>query len=244
VNICSTVKTGKGKPMRGATCCIAALLALIIACSMPPPLLKDDVPAATALMAPGDSIRPLAAFGDVRMAIDGELHRGSVEVHRSGTGEFSADFYAAFGIIAGSIRMENSRGTVCLDDHTYTFADTQSMDTLPLAWGKDLTMDDLTHVLLGEVPPACAMLLRQKPDSCVDGKKTISAVWKTDSIDIEATLKKRSRSTEGVVFIFKRLTPYRFLAFKSFSGGRAYKIELRENDRNYFSIRYKKLKYD
>jgi hypothetical protein len=230
--------------MRGIHCCIAAFL-LLSGCTPPPPLLKDDFPSATAsITASRDSMRAVAAFGDIRLAVGGELHHGSVEVHRSGTGAFSADFYAAFGITVGSVRMEKGRGTVCIDNGTYTFSGAQTMDTLPAAWGQDLTMEDLTHVLLGEVPTVCSALLQQRPDSCVDGKKTIFALWKTDSIDIEASLKKRSREAERLVFTFKRRTPFRFLTFRSFSGGRAHKIELRENDRNYFSIRYRKLKYD
>jgi hypothetical protein len=243
VKLCSAIKTGEGKPMRGVFCCFAVSL-VFLTCSTPPPLLKDDIPDATASMVTGDSIRAVAAFGDVRFAVDGELHRGSVEVHRDGAGVFSADFYAAFGITVGSVRLENGQGTVCIDGGTYTFSEAQTMDTLPVAWGQDLTMHDLTHVLLGEVLPACAALLRQRPDSCVDGKKTIIALWKTDSIDIEVCLKKRSREMKSVFFVFKRHAPFRFLTLKSFSGGRAHIIELRENDRNYFSIRYKELKYD
>jgi hypothetical protein len=220
VKLCSAIKTGTGKPMRGVSCSIAVSL-FFLTCSTPPPLLKDDIPDATAPILTGDTIRAVRAFGDVRLAIDGKLHRGTVEVHRGDTGVFSADFYAAFGITVGSVRLENGQGMVCIDGGTYTFSEAQTMDTLPVAWGQDLTMHDLTHVLLGEVPPACAAVLRQRPDSCVNGKKTISALWKTDSIDIEVSLKRRSGEIIGVVFVFKRRAPFRFLALKSFSGGRA-----------------------
>lgn len=230
--------------MRGINCCIVALL-LLSSCSPPPPLLRDDFPSVTASLTDAlDRMSAVTAFGDVRLAVGGDLYRGSVEVRRSGIGAFSAEFYAAFGITVGSVRMEKGRGTVCIDNGTYTFSGAQIMDTLPVAWGRDLTVEDLAHALLGEVPPVCAALLRRRPDSCVDAKKTISARWKTDSMDIEASLTKRSRKTERLIIVFKRRTPYSFLTFGSFSGGRAYKIELRENDGNYFSIRHRKLKYE
>ena len=227
--------------MRLLSTFIPAVLVLF-ACSPPPPLPLEDVPAAVALMFPGDSASTLAAFGDVRVTLEGEEHRGKVEVHRHGTGEFSADFYALFGLTVGSIRADNDRGTVAFDGRTYTFTMTQSMDTLPFTWGQDLTLGDLTRIMMGEVPLAWAARLQQPPDSCVDGKKTISALWKTDTLDIRAELRKKSRETECVVFIFKKLRPYRSLTLQSFSGKRAHKIELRENDANYFSIRYARLK--
>jgi len=116
------------------------------------------------------------------------------------------------------------------------------MDALPFTWGQDLTLGDLMRIMMGEVPLACAARLRQPPDSCIDGRKTISVLWKTDTIEIRAILEKKSRGAECLVFIFKKSMPYRSLTLQSFSGRHAHKIELRENDTNYFSIRYAKLK--
>jgi len=214
---------------------------MIFVCSPPPPLPLEDVPAAIALMFPEGTVSTVAAFGDVRVTLEGEEHRGKVEVHRRGTGEFSADFYALLGITVGSIRADNDRGTVAFDDGTYTFTTTQAMDTLPFTWGQDLTLGDLMRIMTGEVPLACAARLQRPPDSYIDGRKTISALWKTDTVDIRAVLRKKSREAECFVVVYKRSTPYRSLTLQSFSGGRAHKIELRENDTNYFSIRYTKL---
>jgi len=229
--------------MRFLSTYITAVL-MLFTCSPPPPLPLEDVPAAVALITPEDTVSAIAAFGDVRVTIDGEEHRGKLEVHRRGTGEFSADFYALLGITVGSIRADNDRGTVAFDGGTYAFTKTQAMDTLPFTWGQDLTLGDLMRIMTGEVPLACAERLRQAPDSCIDGGKTISALWKTDTLDIRAILRKKSREAECFVFVFKKRKPYRSLTLQAFSGRRAHKIELRENDTNYFSIRYAKLKCD
>ena len=184
----------------------------------------------------------IAASGDVRISIDGEMHKGTIEVHWHDNGCFNADFYGPFGVIAGSIKATESGGTVTLDEGQYNFAFTQTMDTLPFAWGKDLIFGDLVMVLLGRMPSAYATRMQLSPDSCSNERKTISGLWKTDSLDIEAIIRKGSERNASVMFVFKKHPPFRYLNFQSFKQGRAFKIEFRENDRNYFSIKYTKVK--
>jgi len=227
--------------MRHFPPCIATVL-LFLTCSPPPPLQKDEVPPVVALMFTENKLSTVAAFGEVRLSIDGEVHRGTIEVHWDSTGRFNADFYAPLGIIVGSIKAHDGRGTVTFDEGTYTFTIAQTMDTLPFAWGHDLAFGELIRILIGKMPVAYATRLQQQPDSCINGRKTISALWKTDTLDIQADVRKRPREVEKLAFIFKKPPGWRQVMLQSFTQGRAHKIELRENDRNYFSIKYTKVK--
>ena len=218
------------------------MLFLLCLCTPPPQLLPGDVSDAVGVMADGNTHAAVDACGDVRLAVEGDVHRGSVEMHCNGAGKFSVDFYARLGIPVGSIRLDSGRGTVVFDGETYTLAVTQTLDALPFAWGKDMTLDDFRHFLLGFLPDVCAAQLRREPDSSVEGRKTISVWWKTDSFDVEVKLRKRERTAENAAVMYKKAPPYRMVTLKKINGGRAYKIELRENDRNYFSINYSRIK--
>jgi hypothetical protein len=222
---------------------IAALL-FLLTCTPPPPLQKEEVPPVVALMFTENKFSTVAASGEAHLSIDGEVHRGTIEVHWDSTGKFNADFYAPLGIIVGSIKADSNSGTVTFDEGAYSFAMSQTMDTLPFAWGRDLTFGELISILIGKIPVIYAARLQRLPDFCVNERKTISALWKTDSLDIQATIRKRSREAESFTLIFKRRTPFRSVTFRSFSRGQVHKIELRENDRNYFSIKYTKVKYN
>ncbi len=223
--------------------CVAAAL-LLVACSVPPPLQKDDVPPLFASLFPEKKVKKVIAFGKVKVSIDGEMHSGSIEVRWNDSGEFSADFYAPLGIIIGSIKAAAGRGTVAFEAKEYAFTMAQTMDTLPFAWGRDLTFGDLLEILLAQMPAPYTSCLRSRPDSLSNERRTISALWKTDSCEIQAEIGRRSCTPESVKLVFKKHAPFWCLKIGSFEEFRAHKIELRENDRNYFSITYTKVKCD
>ncbi|MGA2506875.1 MAG: hypothetical protein ABSF80_05290 [Chitinispirillaceae bacterium] len=203
---------------------------------------KEDIPRFLASLSPEHGYTTVAACGDVRISIDGEMHKGTIEVHWHNNGCFNADFYGPFGVIAGSIKGTESGGTVTLAEGQYKFAFTQTMDSLPFAWGKDLTFGDMVMVLLGRMPSAYAARMQLSPDSYSYDRKTISGLWKTDTLDIHAIIRNRAERQSRVMFVFKKHLPFWYLTFQSFKQGRAFKIEFRENDRNYFSIKYTKVK--
>jgi hypothetical protein len=223
--------------------CIIAFL-LLNFCTPPPPLLTQDVPGAIGMMFTTVNSAGVKAFGEVRLAVDGEVHHCSIETHGDTEGRFTADFYAPLGITVGSIRSDRTKGTVALETGNYTFSRMQTLDTLPFSWGHDLTLADLQDILLGTVPASYAQRLSRQPDTFIDGKKAISVVWKTDTLDIAAKFLKRGKAAESFAFIYKKNGPIRSVTLGAMKNGRAHKIDLRENDRNYFSINYTDLKRD
>jgi hypothetical protein len=230
-----------GTACRSFLSSVAAAALLLEGCSPPPPIQKEDIPQLVAPLFLEHNNATISAFGEVRVAVDGDVHRGAVEVHWNTTGVFKADFYAPLGIIVGSIHADADRGTVTFEAGTYSFGLSQTMDSLPFAWGRDLSFGEFVAIVLGRMPAAYAALLRRQPDSCSNERRTIYALWKTDSVDVEA--KVRKKAPEGrVTFIFKKHPPFRQVIFEYSGQGLAYKIALRENDRNYFLITYKKVK--
>ena len=211
---------------------------LFAGCSMPPPLRIDDVPTLSAGLFPEQNFRQVTAFGKVELSIEGESHTGTVEVRWKNTGQLSADFYAPLGIIIGSVKAADGQGTVSFDGKEHSFSMTQTMDTLPFAWGRDLTFGDLVRILLAQPPAVYVSYLKNPPDSLVQERRTICARWKTDSIGAEVRIRTRSHVPEKVMFVCKKRSAFWSLTLSAFDHQRANKIELRENDKNYFSIKY------
>jgi hypothetical protein len=221
---------------------LVASVLVLAACSVPPPLQKGDLPS---LFAPLFSVRgctAVVASGEVKVCIDGETHTGSVDVGRSNDGRFEATFYGPFGMTLGSIRATADSGTATFDQGAYALFPDRTMGALPFTWGSDLTFGELEDILVGGIPVAYASRLLQRPDSIIEGRRTISALWKTDTVDVRAEVHRRSQQIVAVTLVLKKRVPFPQVAFGSFKEGRAHKIELRENDRNYFLLRYTKVK--
>lgn len=217
-------------------------LPLIIGCTPPPPPAMDAVPALCAPLSQSDDGREVRAAGRAVICIDGEKHSGSAEIVRHAQGRFRADFYAPFGFSAASVVSDGERATVEFDGRTYSVGLGQSMDSLPFSWGGALSMENFIALLAGRVPNGFSATTRRPPDTLLDaGRRAIIAVWKTDSVRISIWIRRRSGSCESIVLECTRaVSPWR-ITMSNFEEGRAHKIELNENENNYFSINYSKV---
>jgi hypothetical protein len=191
----------------------------------------------------GTRSRMFIASGEATICIGGEVHSGAVDVKHNSSGWFDANFYGPLGILIASVSADTAQGSVTTEKGTQSFRRDQSMDTLPYAWGRDLSFNDLIAVLSGTVPDSLAAICDGPPDSTLDKKKTINIIWNTDILKVAITIRKKTNRVE-TVFIENRKNTAWSLKLAGFRQGCAHKIELREDDRNYFSISFEKVRYD
>jgi hypothetical protein len=156
-----------------------------------------------------------------------------------------ADFYGPLGITVASLQADSSQGRIVFDDRQYSFTPDQTMDELPVQWGANLAFREFLRILLGRIPMAAAVetLCKKQPDSLEKKRNAIIALWKTDSMEVRAEISGRSRKLAAIGFYFGKHKPFWFLKMESFKAGIAHKIEFRENDGNYFLIRYDKVTF-
>jgi hypothetical protein len=223
---------------RGA---VFSVMTALLSCSVPPTFREEGVPPLAASLYAEGFAREGSAFGSVEVMVDGESRKGSLELKWVRSRFFKADFYAPLGIIVGYIMADSSGGNIEYEDRTHAFSYASTMDTLPFSWAQEMRFGEFTEILKGRPPASFRTVLERPPDSLERQGGAIYAVWKTDSYMMRARIGGRSPKIEAVTFVYaKRQPPWR-LTLGSFEKGTAKKIELRENDRNYFSIKYAKV---
>jgi hypothetical protein len=182
----------------------------------------------------------VTAFGDAEISINGERHSCSIETKWKKNG-FQTDFYGPLGMVVASIHADSLQGTATVRDKEYSFAVNRTMDTLPFSWASDLTFGDFERVMIGVLPSAIFPKLNDRPDTISREKKAIFTLWKTDSLEMRVKIGVRSQKIESVSVAFKKRTPFWYLTMAAPQQGIFRKIELRENDTNYFIIKYLKV---
>jgi hypothetical protein len=219
------------------------LLLAAVVCTPPPRLVMDDYQSLVRSTLHGVPSRMFIASGEAMICMNGEVHSGSVDVKHDSNGLFTANIYGPLGILIASVSADTEQGSVTTEKGMQSFRRDQTMDTLPFAWGRNCTFNDLIAVFSGTAPDSLAAILDCSPDSTLDKKKTINIVWNTDILRAGMTIRKKKNRVEAVFFKHMKNAVWS-IKLAGFRNGRAYKIELREDDRNYFSITYEKIRYN
>ncbi|MBN2037705.1 MAG: hypothetical protein JW768_13270 [Chitinispirillaceae bacterium] len=214
---------------------------MMAACTPPPPPDIGTVSNVCEPLVRGPSTREFAGSGDAALSVEGDVHHGNIDVIADGKGTVRAHFYGALGIIVASVTADAGSGSVSFDDQTYAFTADQTMDTLPFSWGRDLAFSDLVSLLQGRLPYGFAAVMRRPPDSMDVRRTTIKLLWQTDMVQITAAIKRRS---SALCWIMAGMSgqPSWTLKMGRFRKEKPYKIELREDDRNYFLITFEKIR--
>jgi hypothetical protein len=204
----------------------------------------DDLPSLINSLITRDTYRsPLNASGDAAICINGEIHNGTIDIQTGSSGALSASIYGPLGVSIASIRADSIEGLMNFDRGTHSFRRSQKMDSLPYAWGRDLSFNDLTAIITGGIPDSLKIALNSPPDATQETKKTINLLWKTDNLTIKVSIRKKDACIEAMEFLCTRQMPWS-LTLSNFIQGYAYKIKVREDDKNYFLITYKKVRYN
>jgi hypothetical protein len=215
------------------------LLCLCAVCTPPPPL--GSAPRMTEILPKGEISSPFSANGKAIIATDRERYQGSIDVSCDSNGVFNALWYGPLGIVVASLAADTVSGVVTVDNGTFAFRRDQTMDTLPFAWGGGLRFGDQIDIISGRIPGPVGSVACGPYDSLWIKKKAINMRWKTDNMTILAVVGRKTGMIEKIVATIKGKKPWT-LTMDRFRNGSAYKIEVKEDDRNYFSIHYERVR--
>lgn len=221
------------------------LILFLLTCYCSPPVLQvpqeqDIISLFEKLLRQNDG-RDITAFGEAEIAMQGEVQTADLEL-KAGSNWFKADFYGPLGLAVATIAADSVRGTALIGKRVYVFRQNQLLDSFPVLSGSRLRFAELLHVMTGRIPPLLIAPFHDgKPDSLGTLKKKIIAVWKTDSLEMRVISGGSPLQIEKVVLIYKNQLPNPEIVFGRFRNGIASEIVLRENDRNYFFIKYAKV---
>ncbi|MBN1128934.1 MAG: hypothetical protein JXA71_08110 [Chitinispirillaceae bacterium] len=213
-----------------------------ITCTSPPRPGQGSVPLQGAeILHRERGASSFAANGTVMIGTGRDFFQGSIDVAADSSGGFNAQWYGPLGIVVATITADSSFGSVIMDNRTFSFRRDQIMDTLTIGWGGDLTFGDLIDIIRGRIPERLSSVATGPYDSLWYKKKAINMRWKTDSIEIRSALCRKTGAVTDITVTVMNDRPWT-LTLGKFKEGAAHKIEVKEDDRNYFSLRYGKVR--
>ncbi|NLW32176.1 MAG: hypothetical protein GXY77_12060 [Fibrobacter sp.] len=217
--------------------CILFSVIFILSCTQPPNLLNTEISVFLHDQIKFSELpKKIRGGGDISLSINGERYYGYADVIWESSGKFRADFYSPFGGVIASARADSLEGIVSIKENQYKFKIDEIMDSLPYSWGKSLTFKEFILLLTGQVS-LFSEKLKEEPDSIVSKKRYSKLFWETNSSMIIAEVNRKSSRIEKI----QLQTQLWCMQFHSIKEKLARFIEFREDDNNYFSIKYEQL---
>ncbi len=181
----------------------------------------------------------IRGFGQLAISVDGRRYNGSIEIDCK-KDLFKASAYSPFGALVASIDADSLQGEITDGKASNRFFLDAVADSILFMPTNDLTFRDFIHILTGRLPQRFNRL-GQKPDTIFQGKRVSSLIWKADSMEIIARVHNKSSKLTRLTVQNNQKRGWKLL-FDAINEQLAQSIELRVDDRNYFSIHYQRLK--
>jgi hypothetical protein len=181
--------------------------------------------------------KKVRGFGDVVVKLDGRKYLGTIDIDWTER-QSSVQIYSGIGSTFASIKADSTEGYLQLNKETQIYKLNAIMADFPLKWGGCITFGEFLDCIAGYIPEKMFLSSNQR-DSIFH--VTIGlAPWNVAEFQCEAVMKKnklfevrvrnRMVSESGIVI------------FSSFKNGYAQTILIKDNDKNFISIRYEKTK--
>lgn len=181
----------------------------------------------------------IRGFGDISVAVDGKRYNGSIDVDWE-QANFKASAYSPFGTLVASFSADSVDGIIFVDGKVRKFPLESEPDLSPFVLGEGICFKDFISIITGRIPTEY-FTLQSEPDTVIYSKRNVILSWSSDRFETMALISKKD--SKLVKFIVKSTVGNGWeLAFSNPAFELARTIELKINDRNYFSINYERLK--
>lgn len=214
------------------------LVVLFTGCTKPPHLNLYSVSSA---LEPFSEIRydldKFKGSGDLIVSQKGRRNSGKADVLWDSAGVLKAYIYSPFGAQVASIEADGSTGRILMNEDLYVFALDEKMETLPFRWGRHFTFRQFIRFLTGRMPSGAGQL-ENKPDDLTHDDDNALAVWQSDSLVVRAKVGRKSGKVEAINFDYNSKGDMFSARFSNFEQGLAREITIRDDSRNYISVKY------
>jgi len=218
---------------------LPVLLSAMVCCTKAPAL-KLDYSIADSFYCFKEKVNErIRGFGQISVSVDGRRYNGSIDIDYKND-LFKASAYSPFGALVASIDADSVQGELSDGKNSNHFFLDAIADSLMFISTDDLTFRDFICILTGRLPQKFNKM-GMKPDSVLHEKRTSSLIWKKDSLEITARVHNKSSQLTRLTVRNTGNSGWRLL-FEGINEQLAQSIELRVDDRNYFSIHYQRLK--
>lgn len=210
---------------------------IVLSCTQPPVGLNSEITVSVLEQIEFNELpQKIRGSGDISISADGKGYYGYADINWERSGTFRADFYSPFGTTIASVRADSVNGIASIQEERHEFKINEKIDFLPQGLGSSLTFGELMGLLTGQVSFFCEKL-KAEPDSTVSQNRSTALFWKDGDVTIRVDVSKKTR-IQSVLMQSQGWN----VKFESIKEKLARNIEFREDDKNYFSIKYEQLK--
>lgn len=218
---------------------ISAILSAMVCCTRAPALKMDFSIPDSLYCSQGKINERIQGFGQLAVSIDGRRYNGSIDIDCK-KDFFKASAYSPFGALVASIDADSVQGEINDGKNSNRFFLDAVADSLMFISTDDLTFRDFICILTGRLPQRFNKM-GNVPDTILQEKRNTNLIWKQDSLEITARVHNKSSQLTRLKVQNTGNRGWRLL-FEGINEQLAQSIELRIDDRNYFSIHYQRLK--
>lgn len=228
--------------MRGRLPCFLLFnllsIAVIISCIPPPPENEVKNRFLEKLAAP-KKIKQLQAGGAVEISIDGQYYSGSADVQSRGDTLFKIDVFSVFGTPVLNLKYNSKGASVSFQDSSFYIEKASCMGVLPFEWANLITIDQFIHLLQSDFE-IVRTFLNSVPRE-IEEKRFFKLVWEDSTVSVQQIIHKRSGKIVSLI-IKPDKSQNSEIRISEFSDNFARKYRFIDDNKNYFSINYEKIK--
>lgn len=213
-------------------------------CSRPPLLNFDQIHAVTISLLNRINPEKIRGAGIAYFKSHEKKYIGNADIEWTKEDTFHADFYSPIGTVVASISGNAKKAAFSYDEKTFSQSLNSIMDSLPFAWGKCFTFNQFVKLLTGNIT-FLDSTIKTTPDSLVNFNRFSSVMWNLHSgeFSVTASINRRRALVEKITLNSNNPKIDWVIVCKNFDNGIAHSILFKENDDNYFSVEYDRLKY-
>lgn len=185
------------------------------------------------------------AAADIVFRIQKKSYTGNLVVKRKDTALFDARIYSALGIEVASVISDSQSVMLEYNDQNYAFSTIHAMDSMPFIWAKAISLREFQSFFTGNLSPL-KTFINSEPDTTIIMKRNMTSLcWamKDRNLQLELIINSKKSLPLQANLSDSRKNSSWCIVFKNFHDGRAYSLLFKEDDNNYFSINYDKLKF-
>lgn len=209
-------------------------------CAPPPPgfnTLENGV--VKKLLSSDRPVRMLAG-GGVDVALDGQSFSGSADIRSWGDTVFKLNVYSLLGASVLNLVCDSSKADVVFQDSNFQIKRVDTLEPLPYGWAKRITVEQFIGLLQSKFYKL-DILSNSKPDF-IESKRDVTWIWEDSVSKVQLVVHKRSNTIVLLSIQQDKKAPSE-IRISDFFGTTARKYKFFDDNRNYFSIHYDKVRF-
>jgi hypothetical protein len=219
---------------------IVGSLLIFSFCTQPPVLNFDNYDKLTDSLINFDSPAKVIGAGNIALNVQGEKFSGTINFQLIKNESFHADIYSILGTVVASIDGDTNRGVFNFNGKEYVFPVDSTMDSLPFNWSKHIIYREFVELLTANLS-SLATIMKERPTSISNSGHISTTIW--DLSDSLITLIVDRSGFKAKTLMVKNSRENWLIVFSNFKKQIAQSILFKDDEKNYFSINYEKLKY-